>query len=249
MSGLLDTVQALAGTLKLKGMGVIDSLFPPEKRAELWARLQTFVVNNPKLSAFLLTNFALTGLPLIMFIVFTVTVFVFSLVAALLIGILVALLFTAFMVGVALLVVLPTVFLTTMGASFLFLWGLGGYYIFKWFNKGGEGPLPEGSAIGDKLNSLTGGRLDFLMDPIRKQEAQREKKEEQHEKANGHPRKLEKKNDMANAAKDNVGNVTNKVTKTANVDEVTKKTDGVTKTANNTLGTAKGLVGGATGLT
>jgi len=100
-----------------------------------------------------------------MFIVFSITVFVFSLVAALLIAVLVALLFTVFCIGVALLIVLPTVFITTMGATFLFLWGLGGYYILKWFNS--TSPAKPGKAIGDKFNMITGGRLDFLMQNIR----------------------------------------------------------------------------------
>lgn len=119
---------------------------------------------------FLLTNFALTGLPLLLFIVFTITVFVFSLVAALLVGVLAALAFTVFMVGIALIIILPTVFMTTMGATFLFLWGLGGYYIVKWFNED-SGPAAEGEAIGDKLNALTGGKMSFLMDGARKKEA------------------------------------------------------------------------------
>ena len=71
------------------------------------------------------------------------------------------------MVGVALIVVLPTIFLTTFTATFLFLWGLGGYYILKWFNDGGVS-APDGKAIGDKLNSLTGGRMGWLMDGTRK---------------------------------------------------------------------------------
>lgn len=58
-----------------------------------------------------------------------------------------------------------------MTACFLFLWGLGGYYLFKWANSG-DGPTPKGSAIGDKLNSLTGGKLDFVMDNAREAEAE-----------------------------------------------------------------------------
>jgi len=99
--------------------------------------------------------------------VFSITVFTFSLVAALLIAVVAALLFTVFCIGVALVIVLPTVFITTMGASFLFLWGLGGYYILRWFNS--ISPAAAGEALGDKLNALTGGRLDFIMAGIRDQ--------------------------------------------------------------------------------
>jgi hypothetical protein len=114
-----------------------------------------------------LTQIALTGFPLFLFITFSVAVFLFALIAALLIGLLAAVLFTVFMVGVALLVILPTIFITTFSATFIFLWGLGGYHILKWFNEGGA-PAPDGTAIGDKLNSLTGGRMGWLMDGARK---------------------------------------------------------------------------------
>ena len=108
----------------------------------------------------------LSGPPLFLFIVFSITVFVVSLVAALIIALIAALLFTVFMLLVALLIVLPTVFLTTLGATFLFLWGMGGYYIIKWFNEG-ETPAEVGAAIGDKVNNLTGGRLNWLMGSVR----------------------------------------------------------------------------------
>ncbi|KAL1637313.1 hypothetical protein SLS58_009404 [Diplodia intermedia] len=261
MSGILNTIQTLAGTVQEKAQNVLDSLFPPEKRAEMFSRLQAFAVNNPKLSAFLLTNFALTGLPLVMFAVFTLTVFVFSLVAALLVAVLVALLATAFMVGIALLVVLPTIFLTTMGASFLFLWGLGGYYIMKWFNQGGgEGPAAKGSAIGDKLNNLTGGRLDFLMNDTRSQAYKNEANKKDDDKSEGEkntngsseekrkPRKINQAADAGNA-KEQVGNAKDQVEKTANADGVKKRVGNTTGTATSAAGAANGAVGGATGLT
>jgi hypothetical protein len=72
------------------------------------------------------------------------------------------------MVGLALLIVLPTIFFTTFAASFLFLWGLGGYYILKYF--GEPGTAPSGQAIGDRLNAMTGGRLDFFMKGAREAE-------------------------------------------------------------------------------
>lgn len=257
MTDLLNSVQGLGGKLLGKGQAFIDSLFPPEKRAELMAKLQSFALNNPKLAAFLLCQIALTGFPLAMFIVFTITVFVFSLVAALLIGILVALGFTVLMVGTALLVVLPTVFLTTMAATFVFLWGLGGYYILKWFNKG-DSPSAPGAAIGDKLNNLTGGRMSFLMDTARANEAKAAGGDKEGEKApakSDHGKGSKGKGtananggvpgmDMANAS-EKLSKGANDVTKHANVDAVPKKLNNVT----NTAGTAKGAIGGATGLT
>lgn len=166
MSGVLSSLQSGLGTLQTKFYSILDRIFPPEQRAETLAKLQNFAVNNPKLAAFLTAQIALTGFPLILFITFGITVFLFALIAAILIGLVAALLFTVLMVAVALIVVLPTIFLTTFTATFFFLWGLGGYYILKWINDGG--PAPNGKAIGDKLNSLTGGRMGWLVDGTRK---------------------------------------------------------------------------------
>lgn len=208
-----------------------------------------------------------------MFAVFTLTIFVFSLIVALLVGVLAALLFTAFMVGVALLVILPTVFLTTMAASFVFLWGLGGYYILKWFNKGGQ--APEGKAIGDKLNSLTGGRLDFLMDGARTMQSkaqgyahingvdaekgqgqargggEKAEKGQTPPKLNGEKKDAttpQKKAQMPEVAKKaNPVQVTDQVGKQAG--NVTGQLDGVKGKAGTVVGGTKGTVGGLTGLT
>lgn len=84
----------------------------------------------------------------------TITVFVFALVAALLIGVLGALLFTAFCVGIALLVLLPTLFITTFAGAFIFLWGLGAYYLVKWFN---QKEIPGiHTSLSDALKGSTG---------------------------------------------------------------------------------------------
>ncbi len=117
---------------------------------------------------FLGMNIMITGLPLGVFILFTITVLIFSLIVGLVLGLLAAVLFTLFMVGVALSIVLPFVFFTTMVACFLFLWGLGGYYIIKWANKRGsvaeEGGLFGDGTVGDSVNKMTGGLLTGFMD-------------------------------------------------------------------------------------
>lgn len=165
----------------------------------------------------------------------------FSLITALLIGLLAAVLFTIFMVGVALLVVLPTIFFTTFAASFIFLWGLGGYYILKWFNEGDQ-PSEPGTAIGDKLNNWTGGRMSWFMDGARK------KQEDQRTGADQTPR-IHGSEDNESEKK---GNATGppKLNPTKNASEgkeqLTKQTNGVQKKATkpasdaaNTVSTAK----------
>jgi hypothetical protein len=252
MANIYGMAKSFTGGLLAKGQAVLDSLFPPEKRAELLTKLQSFAVANPKLSAFLLSNIALTGLPLLMFIVFTITVFVFSFVAALLVGLLAAILFTAFAVGLALLLVLPTVFITTMGATFLFLWGLGGYYILKWFNEG-QSPAAEGTAMGDKINNLMGGRLDFLMDGARSGEAvgvgknegageEKPKGNEESESDHGEKGAVSDGTPPKGATK-----AVSSATKNADAGKVTSTTAGAQKKAGTTTSTAKGAASVATG--
>lgn len=65
----------------------------------------------------------------------TISVVIFALLAALIIGLVGAVLFIVVCVGFALIILLPTLFLTTAAATFIWLWGIGGYYILKKFNK------------------------------------------------------------------------------------------------------------------
>jgi hypothetical protein len=252
MAGLLNSLQGLLGNVASGFQNILDRILPPEKRAEIFANLQSFAVNNPKLAAFLLTQIAFSGIPIALFITFTIAVFIFSLIAALLIGIVVALLFTVVMVLVALFVVLPTVFMTSFAAAFVFLWGLGGYHILKWLNEGNS-PAPEGTAIGDKLNNLTGGRISWLMDGARKKHegdggvkegakketGQQEEDSKESKGENGSAPDMQK---HANTGKDQATKHVNSAPKKLN-----KTTNGATGGVTNTAAGAKGAVGGATG--
>ena len=150
--------------------------------------------------------------------------------------------------------------MTTFAASFVFLWGLGGYYILKHFSQSGS-PAPDGKAIGDKLNNLTGGRMSWLMDGARKKMSGGEEHEEEHEGEKGHydkkPRKLNSGNGHSNGESNGnpAGDVQKHVengkdTVTKNVDGVQKRVNkgagGATNPASNAVGTAKGAVGGVT---
>ncbi|KAK4501699.1 hypothetical protein PRZ48_007508 [Zasmidium cellare] len=174
----LGSIQNIGNKVAAKGQSVIDSMFPPEKRAAFLAKLQSFMLANPKLSAFLGMNIALTGVPLGLFILFSIVVFITALVIALVVALLAAVIFTLFCVGTALVIVFPAVLFTTGAACFLFLWGLGGYYILKWANgaesKEGSQQPGEGSSIGDSLSRLTGGKLDGFMEGARAQNAKKD---------------------------------------------------------------------------
>lgn len=114
----------------------------------------------------MLAQLALSGIPLLIFLTFTVATFIFSLVVGLLIGLLGALLFTAFAVGIALFFVVPTLFVTTMAATFMFVWGVVGFYLLRWINSGEA--ASDTKAVGQKLNNITGGRVQPMLDSAKR---------------------------------------------------------------------------------
>jgi hypothetical protein len=195
-------------------------------------------------------------------VLFSLTVFIFALVVGLLLGVLGAVAFTLFAVGIALTIVLPTVFFTTMGATFLFLWGLGGYYILKWANGDSESSSKEGgsSTIGDKLNSLSGGRLTGFMNAAKQQESKKDisgygdehtpAKSNEKPQQNGKPQKLN-----ANGSDKPKSNGSPSPQKTANdvsnaanghAKKTSNATNGAQKAVGSTAGTVTGGLSGAT---
>jgi hypothetical protein len=186
----------------------------------------------------------------------------------LLVGVLGAVAFTLFAVGLALTVVLPTVFFTTMGATFLFLWGLGGYYALKWANGESEPSKSEGgnATIGDRLNSLSGGRLTGFMSAAKKEESKKEisgygdehtpatydEKPQQNgkpqklnanggAKSNGSPSPQKTTGDASKAASDTAN------TATGHTKKATNATKGAQNAVDSTTGTVTGGLSGVTG--
>jgi len=92
--------------------------------------------------------------PLALFVAMTITVAVFALVAALLIALVGTLAFILLAVVAALVFLLPTLFFTTLVATFVFLWGLGAYYIVKWFNEKEVPGIHVGLVEGLKKDSM-----------------------------------------------------------------------------------------------
>ncbi len=135
LGGLTGALQGGLANLLSAGQGHFDRWFPPAKREEIKAKMVKFATERPHLAAFLLSQLALSAGPLALFLVMSLTVLVFALLAGIIVGVVGALLFTVFCIGLALLVLLPTLFMTTFAACFIFLWGLGAYYIVKWFNQ------------------------------------------------------------------------------------------------------------------
>ena len=238
------------------GQSWLDRFIPPDRREEMKNKIAKFATEKPQLAAFLLSQIALSGGPLFLFAVMSLTVFVVALVAGLLVGVLGAVLFTVFCVGVALIVLLPILFFTTAAATFVFLWGLGAYYIVKWFNKK---PVPgihkdakgglAGAAGLDNIPALNG---DISPHPPTGEKTQQQANGSAAHVEHREPQKLTpKKKDtgkstgVAGGAVDGVHKKTGAVTNGIN-----ERTGGVAKPVTDTTeGVTKGVTDRAKGVT
>lgn len=126
---ILDAFSSVADRV----IAVVNRILPPERRETLQQRSVLFATSHPLLATLLLSQVAFSGIPLLLFVMITVGVFVFSFVAALVVAVLSALLFTVFCVGFALLLLLPTLFVTTSTGVGVWLWGWAAYHLVKWF--------------------------------------------------------------------------------------------------------------------
>lgn len=170
----------------------------------------------------------------------TISVVIFAILAGLIIGLVGAVLFIVTCVGFALIILLPTLFLTTAAATFIWLWGLGGYYILKKFNQkeipGIHVPMKEG--MQNQLGSIMG-------DDGPKPQANGGPKENG-KQSNGGP-KEEKKGSSGKGANGAAEQVT-KASKSSGVDVGNpKEAADVGKHAGKATNAAQGAAGGAKG--
>lgn len=151
--------------------------------------------------SFLASQIALTGFPLGLFLILTISVAIFAILVGIILGLLGAVLFIVTCTGFALIFLLPTLFVTIGIATFVWLWGVGVYYILKYFN---EKPIPgihtglgEGLAdqmgVKDQLAAITG-------DGGPAGDPSGHEKDEEEEKANGAPKSGGEKKKSANGA-------------------------------------------------
>ena len=147
----LSTVDKIAIKVSQWTQDALNRVSTPQQRDALREKAQAFVYAKPKLlvsllalvgfwvrtnklllQLFLAMNILLAGIPLTIFLVYSISVAVFSIAVGLLLGFAGAVLFTLLCVGIALSITLPIIFFTTLTASFLFLWCLAGYSILRW---------------------------------------------------------------------------------------------------------------------
>ncbi|KAF2012470.1 hypothetical protein BU24DRAFT_494479 [Aaosphaeria arxii CBS 175.79] len=161
MPTLQDNMREFLRNAQSTFYSLLDRIASPEQRSNTSLKIQHFAAHNPKMAAFIASQIIFTGLPLLLFLSFSVTALLLSTMTALLIGLLIAGLFTVLAVGVAFILLLPTIFVTTFAASFVYLWGFSAYYLFKWIVDSESDPE---AGIGSSFNRFTGGRTKWLFD-------------------------------------------------------------------------------------
>jgi len=169
IGSLTGMLQGGLKTLVSMGWNLLDRILPPDRREDIKQKLVKFATEKPYLASFLLSQIAISGIPMFLFVTMTVTVAVFALVAGLLVGLLGAILFILVAVGFALAILFPTLFFTTFAAVGIWLWGMGAYYIIKWFNKkevpGVHVPMSDDLKKATGLDNLTSGLNLQAADP------------------------------------------------------------------------------------
>ena len=111
-----------------------------------------------------MSQVALSGPPLALFLIATISIGCFALLVGIVLGLLGAVAFTLTVVGFGLIFLFPTLLITIGFATFIWLWGWATYYILKHFNEkeipGIHKPLGDGVAeqagVKDQVDMLTG---------------------------------------------------------------------------------------------
>ena len=154
LSSLTGAVQDRTINLLNSGKAYGNHYFPPSKREEVQQQVTTFAQSRPKVAGFLLAHLLLSGTPLLVFAAFSTTVLVSSLLMGVVVGVLAALSVTGFAVGLALLILLPTLFVTIFAGIVLFVWGVIAWYVYAWFSGkesiGGRQSLVEASFLSNE---------------------------------------------------------------------------------------------------
>lgn len=110
-------------------LSTIDEKLPPSRRSALKSRAYVFAQDRPVLASFLACQLACSGFPVLLLIVHIASVLFFSFTCAIVVGSICALVFTGMCVGLALLVLVPILIVTSFGGLAVWVWAWIGWYI------------------------------------------------------------------------------------------------------------------------
>ncbi|KAI9762657.1 MAG: hypothetical protein M4579_000275 [Chaenotheca gracillima] len=103
--------------LRQRAQSVVDRVAPPETRRQVSANAQQFAREQPVLAIFLFVQVVLSALPVLLFASFAA--------GTILLAFFAAVAFSLFWVGIALLLLVPTLFVTFSIGIFVWLWAVG----------------------------------------------------------------------------------------------------------------------------
>jgi hypothetical protein len=150
----------------------INQNLPPETRQRLQQEAVLYARSHPIIASLVFSQLVFSGVPLLFFLGLSAGIFIFSLVAALVLSLLGVLMITLGCMCLGSLILVPTLFVTTLTAGGIWGWGWGLYYLVQWVGSGDTALLTRlsilllpqrpqnqcGSAIRSK--SLDGSQLE-----------------------------------------------------------------------------------------
>lgn len=134
LNNIVNTGSNTLNDIVNMGSNTLDNILPPQKRDDIKTQLTNFAAERPYLASFILSQIALSGVPVALFLTTTLSATIFALVAGLLAGLVGATIFILTTSGIALCFLLPTLFFTTLTAVTIWFWVMGAYYIVNKFN-------------------------------------------------------------------------------------------------------------------
>ncbi|KAG9247232.1 hypothetical protein BJ878DRAFT_557294 [Calycina marina] len=118
--GITNIIAGLYGIAQRQ----VDRIISPQTRSRYYTSISTFAQEQPVLFTFLALQLLCSALPLALFLSFTTGTLLLSLVTALL--------FSFFWIGVALVILIPTLFITVGLGIGVSVWAVGSFLVAKW---------------------------------------------------------------------------------------------------------------------
>ncbi|KAF4962275.1 hypothetical protein FSARC_9628 [Fusarium sarcochroum] len=119
-----DTARDNASGFIAYARNSVDRVVPPNSRQQAYDNAASFASSRPILFSFIVTQLLLSFLPLLIFLTFSLSTVVFALGAAVV--------FALFWIGVALLVLVPTLLVTSSIAVLVWGWAIGSFAVARW---------------------------------------------------------------------------------------------------------------------
>jgi len=117
-------IQQRASGIFARVQSLVDRVVSPESRGKFYSNVNTFAHEQPFLFTFLALQLLLSFTPLALFLSFTIGVLALSLITAAL--------FSLFWIGVALLILVPTLFITVSLGILIWIWAVSSFLVARW---------------------------------------------------------------------------------------------------------------------